>query len=402
MRRPRVVFVSHTGTMSGAEMVLCDAVTPWCGATAFLFEAGPLGPALQERGLALVHARHGAGLSALRRDGSLWRSIPLAGRLVATVLALARCAKAHDVVYANSQKAFVLSALATALVRRPLVWHLHDILDPAHFGAAQRGLQVRLANARATRVVVPSTAAADAFVASGGRRDLVEVVPNGLDLDGDPGDPATLRRSLGLPDGPLVGVFSRLAPWKGQHVVLAALARSPGTACLVAGTALFGEDDYAAGLHALAAERGLSDRVHFLGQRGDVPHLMRAVDVVVHPSTAPEPFGRTLVEAMLVGTPVIATDAGAAAEILDRGAAGTLVPPGDADALADAIARVLSAPPEIGDQVARAQATARARYGAARMQARLADLIHRAAGGEETSTAATPKISADAPARTTR
>ncbi|GJD43517.1 D-inositol-3-phosphate glycosyltransferase [Methylobacterium cerastii] len=401
MRRPRVVFVSHTGTMSGAEMVLCDAVAPWRGATAFLFEDGPLGPALQERGLTLVHARHGAGLSALRRDGSLWRSIPLAGRLLATVLALARCAKSHDVVYANSQKAFVLSALATALVRRPLVWHLHDILDPAHFGAAQRGLQVRLANARATRVVVPSTAAADAFVASGGRRDLVEVVPNGLDLDGDPGDPADLRRSLGLPDGPLVGVFSRLAPWKGQHVVLEALARSPGTACLVAGTALFGEDAYAAGLHALAAERGLADRVHFLGQREDVPRLMRAVDVVVHPSTAPEPFGRTLVEAMLVGTPVIATDAGAAAEILDRGAAGTLVPPGDAAALADAIARVLSAPPEIGDQVARAQATARARYGAARMQARLADLIRRAAGGEGAS-AAIPEISADAPARTTR
>ena len=401
MRRPRVVFVSHTGTMSGAEMVLCDAVAPWRGATAFLFEDGPLGPALQERGLALVLARRGAGLSALRRDGSLWRSIPLAGRLVATVLALARCAKAHDVVYANSQKAFVLSALATALVRRPLVWHLHDILDPAHFGAAQRGLQIRLANARATRVVVPSTAAADAFVASGGRRDLVAVVPNGLDLDGDPGDPAALRRSLGLPDGPLVGVFSRLAPWKGQHVVLEALARSPGTACLVAGTALFGEDAYANALHALAAERGLADRVHFLGQRGDVPRLMRAVDVVVHPSTAPEPFGRTLVEAMLVGTPVIATDAGAAAEILDRGAAGTLVPPGDAAALADAIARVLSAPPEIGEQVARAQATARARYGAARMQARLADLIRSAAGGEGTS-AAIPEISADAPARTTR
>ena len=401
MEPPRVVFVSHTGTMSGAEMVLCDAVVPWRGATAFLFEDGPLGQALRERGLALVRAPRGAGLSALSRDGSLWRAIPLAGRLAATVLALARCARGHDVVYANSQKAFVLSALAAILVRRPLVWHLHDILDPAHFGAAQRGLQVRLANARATRVVVPSTAAADAFVASGGRPDLVEVVPNGLDLVDVPGDPAALRRDLGLPDGPLVGVFSRLAPWKGQHVVLDALARCPGTACLVAGTALFGEDAYAENLRTRAAELGLSDRVHFLGQRGDVPRLMRAVDVVVHPSTAPEPFGRTLVEAMLVGTPVIATDTGAAAEILDRGAAGTLVPPGDAAALAAAIARVLSAPPEGGERVARAEATARARYGAARMQAHLAAIIRRAASGAGSSAAA-PAGTADAREGTTR
>jgi glycosyltransferase involved in cell wall biosynthesis len=397
MDRPRVVFVNHTSTMSGAEMVLCDAVGPWRGATAFLFEDGPLATALRERGLAVVRARHGSGLSSLRRDGSPWRAIPLAGRLAATILALARTAKAHDVVYANSQKAFVLSALAAALVRRPLIWHLHDILDPAHFGAAQRGLQVRLANAFAARVVVPSQAAADAFVAAGGRRDLIEIVPNGLDLDGEPGDPAALRTSLGLPHGPLVGVFSRLAPWKGQHVVLEALARSPGTACIVAGTALFGEDAYANGLHARAAERGLADRVHFLGQRGDVTRLMRAVDAVIHPSIAPEPFGRTLVEAMLVGTPVIATDTGAAAEILDRGAAGTLVPPGDAGALADAIARVLSAPPGLSAQVARAQATARTRYGAARMQASLAEIVRRVAAGKRRA-AAIAGASLDRPA----
>lgn len=381
MGAPRVLFVNHTSTMSGAEMVLCDAVKPWRGATAFLFEDGPLEPAMRERGLAVVRARYGAGLSALRRDGSLWRAIPLAGRLVATVLGLARTARRHDVVYANSQKAFVLSALATALVRRPLIWHLHDILDGAHFGAAQRRLQIRLANARAALVVVPSKAAADAFVAAGGRRNLVEVVANGLDLDGEPGDRAAQRAALGLPGGPLVGVFSRLAPWKGQHVVLEALTRSPGIACIVAGTALFGEEAYADDLRAQVARHGLTDRVHFLGQRGDVARLMRAVDVVIHPSIAPEPFGRTLVEAMLVGTPVIATDTGAAAEILDEGAAGTLVPPGDVAALADAVTDVLSGTPAIRRKVAQARATARTRYGAARMQASLAAIVRRVAAG---------------------
>lgn len=381
MRDPRVLFVNHTSTVSGGEMVLLDAVKPWPGATAFLFEDGPLAPAMRDRGLAVVRARHGAGLSAIRRDGPLRRAVPLAGRLAATTLDVALAARGHDVVYANSQKAFVLAAIATGLVRRPLIWHLHDILDGAHFGRAQRGLQIRLANARAARVVVPSTAAADAFVAAGGRAARVEVVPNGLDLDAEPGDPAALRARLGLPAGPLVGVFSRLAPWKGQHVVLEALTRLPDVGCIVAGAALFGEDAYAAELRARVSERGLGDRVRFLGQRDDVARLMRAVDAVIHPSIAPEPFGRTLVEAMLVGVPVIASDAGAAAEILDRGAAGTLVPPGDAAALAEAVARVLVPSAAVAAQVAHARAKALSQYGAARMRASLSEVIRRVAAG---------------------
>ncbi len=82
-------------------------------------------------------------------------------------------------------------------------------------------------------------------------------------------------------------------------------------------------------LNRMVADLGLGDRVHFLGQRGDVPRLMRAVDAMIHPSIDPEPFGRTLVEAMLADVPVIATDAGAASDILEAGKAGTLVPPGE-------------------------------------------------------------------------
>ena len=375
MPTPRVMFVNHTSTVSGAEMVLLDAVKPWHGASAFLFEDGPLDGAMRRAGLSVIRARFGSGLSGLRRDASLWRAVPLAGRLVLTLVELARAARGHEVVYANSQKAFVLAALAAGIARRPLVWHLHDILDASHFGAAQRALQVRLANVLAARVVVPSAAARAAFVAAGGHAALVEVVPNGLDLEPDPAERAELRATLGLPAGPLVGVFSRLAPWKGQHVVLEALARLPDVRCIVVGAPLFGEDAYAAHLRAIVVERGLGERVVFLGQRSDVPRLMQAVDAVVHPSISPEPFGRTLVEAMRVGTPVIASDAGAASEILDGGSAGTLVAPDDPAALADAIGRTLDPSWETGKQVERAQVLARTRYGAARMQATLRDLI---------------------------
>ena len=220
---PRVLFVSHTGTMSGAELVLRDVVRAWPASQAFLFEGGPLADALREAGLTIRLAAPGADLSGLRRDASPLHALPVLGRLARLAWDLAGAARGCDVVYANSQKAFLLAALPTRLVGRPLVWHLHDILDGAHFGRAQRIIQVRLANACAVRVVVPSRAAAEAFVQAGGRRDRVTVVPNGLDLTLDPRPAAELRAELGLPIGPLVGVFSRLAPWKGQDVVIEAL-----------------------------------------------------------------------------------------------------------------------------------------------------------------------------------
>ena len=372
---PRVLFVSHTGTMSGAELVLRDAVRPWAGSTAFLFEDGALADALRGAGLAIRLARRGTGLSGLRRDASVLKALPKLGRLAGLALEIARAARASDVVYANSQKAFLLAALPARLVGRPIIWHLHDILDGAHFGRAQRIVQARLANLCGARVVVPSRAAADAFIRSGGRASRVAVVPNGLDLDRDPRSPPELRAELGLPAGPLIGVFSRLAPWKGQDVVIETLAQSPDVRCIVVGTALFGEDAYALELRARAAALGLSERVLFLGQRSDVPRLMQAVDAVVHPSVDPEPFGRTLVEAMLAGVPVIATDAGASAEILDGGAFGTLVPPRRPDRLAAALADLLADPDGVALRTQRARERALAHYGAAGMQQALAALI---------------------------
>lgn len=381
MPAPRVMFVSHTGQISGAELVLLDVVQSWTSASAFLFEDGPLAAALAGKGLNVIVSRWGRGLTQVRRDSSIFRIIPLVGRFCAIILEIVRAARRHDIVYANSQKAFVLSAIAARLARRPVVWHLHDIITGVHFGALQRRIQVTLANACAAKVIVPSQAAASAFVAEGGRNDLIEIVPNGLDVVVEDRSPAEIRQQLGLPGGALIGVFSRLAPWKGQHVVLNALTQLPGVNCIIAGDALFGEQAYALRLEKLVKELGLFDHVHFLGQRNDVPRLMRAVDVVIHPSIDPEPFGRTLVEAMLAGVPVIATDTGAASDILEAGKAGTLVPPDDADVLATAIRQILSDPTGLRGQLDYAQARARTHYGAAQMLQSISGLIGRVAKG---------------------
>ena len=379
MSAPRVMFLNHTGAISGAEMVLLDVVRACESPAAFLFEDGALGGKLRSLGVKVVQSRFGAGFAGIKRDTSLFKALPLAGKMSALVAELALAARRYDVLYANSQKAFVLGSLAASIARRPLIWHLHDIIGKAHFGAGQRRLQIGLANRFAGCVVAPSRSVADAFIAEGGRSRLACVVPNGLDMEPAGLPEAEARQELGLPSGPLIGVFSRLAPWKGQHVVLQALAKLPGVHCIVAGSALFGEDAYAASLRMLASDLGIEDRVTFLGQRGDVPALMRAVDIVVHPSVDPEPFGRTLVEAMLARTPVIATDAGAASEILDGGEAGTLVPPGDAGALTEAIRETLAGNAALAARIERAEARARDLYGTGPMRRAIAGLIARVA-----------------------
>ena len=155
-----------------------------------------------------------------------------------------------------------------------------------------------------------------------------------------------MRRTLGLSDSVrlVVGLFGRVAPWKGQHLAIEAAARLDATALLIVGAPLFGEVAYAEELAGLVERLGLTGRVKLLGFREDIPRLMRAVDVVVHTSTAPEPFGRVLVEAMLVERPVIAADAGGAREIVEEGVTGLLVPPGQPDPLADALRRLLDDP----------------------------------------------------------
>jgi glycosyltransferase involved in cell wall biosynthesis len=343
MSNARVLFVNHTSVVSGAEQVLINLVGASSRPSAFLFEHGALADRLSRQGVQVIQSRFGEGLGGFKRDRSLVNAVPLGsklllgGKLLSLVGELSLAARRHDVIYANSQKAFTLGALAASITRRPLVWHLHDIMNSDHFLESQRRLQVRLANALATAVIGPSRAVAAAFVAEGGRPDLTHVVPNGVPESAETRTREEIRRELGLASGDMIGVFSRLAPWKGQHVMFRALARLPGVHCLVVGSALFGESEYEATLHALAATLGIADRVTFLGQRSDVAQLMRAVDVVVHPSVSAEPFALTILEAMHAGTPVVATDTGGPREVLADGEAGILVPPGDSDVLATAI-----------------------------------------------------------------
>ena len=338
---PRALFIDHAGVLGGAELSLLDVATAFgARAEVVLLADGPFRIALEARGIAVSVVPLGA-LQQIKKSTRLPSPAALADT-VRVARQVSKHANTHTVLCANSQKAFVVAVAAGLISGRPVVWHLRDILAPPHFSRTNITAAVTLANLRAARIIANSRATADAFVAAGGRESLVRVVHNGIDpapFDAiDNVAAMAVRQQLGVPASAyLVAMFGRFHEWKGQQVLLDALAMLPDVHALIVGAPLFGEEVFESALKAQASRSGLKGRIHFLGFRPDVPLLMRAANVIVHASVYPEPFGRVIVEGMLAGRPVIAARAGGVTEIVADGDTGVLVTPGDASALAQAI-----------------------------------------------------------------
>ena len=385
----RILFADHTGALGGAQLCLLDIAAAFRDRSAVaLFEDGPFANALVAQGAAVVPIAAGRSLTSMKKASRLPRPGAVIGTLRAA-FALARVARRHDVLYTNSPKSFLVGAVAGLLARRPVIWHLHDILDSQHFSASNIRLLVTVANARAVRVIANSHATADAFVAAGGRRETIRVVYNGIDAA--PFDAVAsnarsdIRRSLGIAsDAFVVGSFSRLHPWKGQRVLLDALTTLPGVHALVVGGALFsGEAAYESELRATASAGALRGRVHVLGARDDIPRLLAACDVVAHTSIWPEPFGRVLVEALLARRPLVASNAGGVREVVEDGVTGLLVAPGDATGLASAIRGLRDDPVRAATLAAAGSADVRRRFTRAVMIDGIASAVNEVVGGRQ-------------------
>lgn len=393
----KILFLDQSGQLGGAELYLAD------------FAQHHLNKDSLDRGSSLVGVfADGVFPDRLRqlnipvkvltkqtlriqKASGLLAGIKSLGQLSPLVAAVARLSKDYDLIYANTQKALVVGAIASFCSRRPFVYHLHDIVSPEHFSAINRRIIVTLAN-RAALVIANSQSSRDAFVQAGGKADRLHVVYNGFHLKtyADCIDNVGEERKKALrselapvkasiennQDSFVVGHFSRLSPWKGQHVLVEALQYCPDEVTAVfVGDALFGEQDYVQQLHQQIKNLKLEHRVKFLGFRSDVPQLMIACDLIAHTSIAPEPFGRVIVEAMLCGRPIIAAAAGGALEILDRNQTGWLTSPGNAAELANTIMSIYRNS-KLTEKIAKqGQAAARQRFNTEAINAQIDLLI---------------------------
>jgi glycosyltransferase involved in cell wall biosynthesis len=219
----------------------------------------------------------------------------------------------------------------------------------------------------------------------------ISVVRNAVDTDHfapADRDAAQLDRLAGLepaePGVVRVGLVATYANWKGQDVFLDALARLPAPGPPVRGYIVGGPIYVTVGsqfsrdeLERRAASRGLAGRVGFVPFQTDPVDLYRMLDVAVHASTRPEPFGLTIVEAMSCGKPVVVSAAGGAAELFTPGHDGLGHSPGDAAGLAAAIAR-LAADPRLRERLgANARRTAVERFSRERFGREMATIYEK-------------------------
>jgi len=364
----KILFLNPAGLIGGAERVLLDVI-------ASLRAARPDWP------LALIAAADGDLVGAARALGAevsvvaFPRSLAvvgdagvggtalsyrwplgLAGRLAAAAPAVALyrrrlrsaiAAATPDLVHTNGFKMHVLGAWA-APREIPLLWHIHDFVST-------RPLMSRLLRAHARRcaaIIANSHSVADDVRAVLGRRPPVFTVYNAIVLAkfAPAGALLDLDALAGMPPlgagGVRVGIVATMARWKGHETFLRALAMLPAAAP-VRGYVIGGPRYETAGsqytgaeLRALAMKLGVAERVGFTGFVSAVAPAMRALDIVVHASTEPEPFGLVIAEAMACGRAVIASAAGGAAEIIEDGIDALTHRPGDASALARLIAQL--------------------------------------------------------------
>lgn len=261
-----------------------------------------------------------------------------------------------DLIHSNGIKTHLLTALAGSM-GVPVVWHIHDF-----YGSRPLMAKVlRWMSDRATFGIAISQAVAQDAKATLPRLPI-EVIYNSVDTNYF--SPVLQERlteqycspsdSLARSSNPIrVGLVATFARWKGHDVFLQASARvirncpNLNVRFYIVGGAIYqtkGSQFSEQELQELAATLQIENDVEFLGFQSDIAEVYRWLDIVVHASTQPEPFGLAIVEAMACGKPVIVSQAGGAAELFTHDYDAVGIAPGDFEALALAIAYLIDNP----------------------------------------------------------
>ncbi|MFC1576942.1 glycosyltransferase [Candidatus Omnitrophota bacterium] len=291
---------------------------------------GPLKGRLEEMGIEAVTMR----LSKIDKKNP----IPY----LKTVYALSRFIRdrAVDIVHCNMGICNQYALAAARLNGVPVVSHTRNILNRRAFKRMFLGFSDAL--------IANSKAVAGSYSEYMRRDQKVHVIHNGVDLrefSSSRGN-GSFRRKFGLSEDMfLIGQIARIHPCKGQNILLKAVADvtrfHPNIRTLLAGDVKIDNSEWHhEELKRITSELGLDDRVFFTGFTDDIVGLYADLDLLVLPSLH-EPFGRTLIEAMAMGVPVIASAQGGPLEIVEDGVTGFLVPVGDPVRLAEAILKVL-------------------------------------------------------------
>jgi glycosyltransferase involved in cell wall biosynthesis len=362
----RTLYVNHTSRVSGGELSLLTLLggLPANVEPLLACPAGDLARRAGAIGLEVVTIP-GTDASLRLHPARTPRALLELGR---AALAIRRAAAANevDVVHANSIRAGLVVTAAGA----PAIVHVRDCLPPGPLTSLTLRVIGRadalVANSEHTRSTLGPAVVKARVIYNPVRLEDFERVELTT---------AAARSRIGVEgSGPVLAMIAQITPWKGQAdaIRIAELLSSshPGLRLVLVGSAKFDSaatryDNraYLASLERQVEAAGLSERVVFLGERDDIPQILRAADLLLAPSWE-EPFGRSIVEAMAAGVPVVATSVGGPPEILvDEGAeCGVLLPPRSPEAWATEVERLLASPTQRVQMTERAREAARRRF----------------------------------------
>ena len=382
----RIVFLSPSGALGGAETALLDMLAairearPDWTLSIIAASDGPLIAKAAAYGdsAVLPFPPSLARLGEWGARGSIATRVRLGAAIIAASAPAVGYARAlrqrlhdinADIIHSNGLKMHLLGARARPR-RAKLIWHLHDYPAARRITARLLASQLR----RCDVMLANSDSVAEEARRLFGVRVPVHTIYNAVDLgrfnpSGPRLDLDALAGLAPLPFGGIrVGLVATFARWKGHAVFLDALARLREVVNVrgyIVGGPIYQTDasQYSRDeLRAKAEALGLGDSVGFTGKVQDVPGVLRALHIAVHASTEPEPFGLAIAEAMACGRPVVVSRAGGAAEIAQGGA--VFHEPGDSAQLAQRIRELA------GDSARRAALGAEGRAAALRLFSR--------------------------------
>ncbi|MEO5903118.1 MAG: glycosyltransferase family 4 protein [Gemmatimonadaceae bacterium] len=354
----RIAFLNPSGTIGGAERCLLDLLRgirefePDWELHVVVSSNGELAGELAKLGVPCTIVQFPSALSQLGDAGSRgWSArMRVAARAALATPSILRYAARisqflvnykPEVVHTNGLKMHAIGALAKP-AGSVLVWHIHDFTSSRPVMARV----LRFLSPRCALCIANSRSVGDDSRATFGSRLSIRTIMNGVDLlsfrpDGVKLDLDGMFGVVRSGSAPVrIGLVATMAPWKGHSVFLRAIAlidRSIPIAAYIIGGPIYAtgtEQEKLERLKGIAASLGILDRVFFTGHIQDVPSAMRALDVIVHASTLPEPFGLVIIEAMATGRPVIVSPLGGAAEIVAEGSFALRAEPGDPTSLA--------------------------------------------------------------------
>ncbi|MDN5763480.1 MAG: glycosyltransferase family 4 protein [Microlunatus sp.] len=355
----KVVYLDHCALMSGGEIALLrliEALGDRVAAHVVLAEQGPIADLLEQAGADVEILPLAEGVRSLHRDNAVG-----AGFTAESALELGRYTRSlgarlrklrPDIVHTNSLKSALYGGVAGRLAGRPVLWHIRDRIAGDYLSTPA------VAMVRALSLALPSVVLTNSRSTASTLPRHSEVVYDVVSFE-SPAAPLPERT------GPVtLGMMGRLAAWKGQHIFLDAFARvaqDRAVRAKIIGSAMFGEQVYERELHEQVERLGIAELVEFRGFRPDVEAEIAALDVVVHASVSPEPFGQVVIEAMALRRPVIAARAGGPSEVITDGHDGLLVSPGDVTGYAEAMRRLID-DPRLGYELAEAGLRTSQRY----------------------------------------